>query len=93
MASHSLNVMMTKFTSDRLGPKLSPQRFRHIGATSIAIAAPEKIEAARAFLAHGDSAMTKDHYIIAQSFAASRSQAKLVKKLRRTLGRRSRPIQ
>jgi hypothetical protein len=49
------------------------------------IAAPEQTEAARAFLGHGSYVTTEDHYIVAQSLAASRQRAALIAKLRRTL--------
>jgi integrase len=85
MTGHSYYIAMTNFTREVLGTKMSPHRARHTGATSIIIAAPEKIEAARAFLGHSDDGTTEEHYIVAQSFTASRRQAALVAKLRRTL--------
>jgi integrase/recombinase XerD len=92
MTDHSVYIAMTSFTRQVFGTALNPHRFRHIGATTIVIAAPEKIEAARAFLAHGDRATTQDHYILGQSLAASRRQASSIARLRRTLPGASRPI-
>ena len=85
MTAHSYYIAMTNFTRRVFGTPINPQRFRHIGATTTVIAAPEKMEAARAFLGHGDAATTKDNYIIGQSVAASRVQATLVARLRRTM--------
>jgi integrase len=85
MTDHSLYIAMTNFTRKVFGKAINPHKFRHIGATSIVIAAPEKLEAARAFLAHGNSATTQDSYIIGNSLAASRRNAQLIARLRRTL--------
>ena len=85
MTSHSLFVMMTNFTRKAFGTPIGPHKFRHIGATSILFATPGETEVARAFLAHGDYATTHDHYVIGELIAASRQQAAVVAKLRRTL--------
>lgn len=85
MSGHTFYIAMTNFTRAVFGVSMSPHRARHTGATSIVVAAPEKIEAARAFLGHGNDGTTEDHYIIAQSFVASRRHAALIAKLRRTL--------
>lgn len=85
MMPHSLFIMMTNFTREVLGRAIGPHRFRHIGATSILLAAPGEIEVARAFLCQADSGTTHDHYIIGESIAASRQRAAVVAKLRRTL--------
>lgn len=85
MTGHSFYIAMVNFTRSVLGIAMSPHRARHIGATSIVIAAPERIEAARAFLGHGNDGTTVEHYIIAQSFVASRQQRALIAKLRDTL--------
>jgi integrase/recombinase XerD len=91
MTPHSLFVAMTNFTREVFGTPIGPHKFRHIGATSILLAAPAETEAARAFLGHGDYATTRDHYVLGESIAASRRQSAVVAKLRRTLssGRRS----
>ncbi len=85
MTDHSMYIAMTNFTRKVFGKAINPHRFRHIGATTIVVGAPEKIEAARAFLSHSNSATTQDHYIIGQSLAASRQHAALIARLRRTL--------
>ena len=85
MTDHSFYIAMTNFTRKVFGKAINPHKFRHIGATSVVVAAPEKLEAARAFLAHGSSATTQDHYIIGINLAASRSNAELIARLRRTL--------
>jgi integrase/recombinase XerD len=91
MTPHSLFIAITNFTRAAFGTPIGPHKFRHIGATSILLATPGETEVARAFLAHGDYATTHDHYVIGESIAASRQQAAVVAKLRRTLpgGRRS----
>src|SRR6266851_5081148 len=91
MTDHSMYIAMTDFTRKAFGTAVSPHRFRHTGATSVVIAAPEQVEAARAFLGHGNYVTTEAHYIIAQSVAASRHQARLVAQLRRTLPGGNRP--
>jgi integrase/recombinase XerD len=83
MTDHSFWVCMTNFTRKVLGVAINPHRFRHIGATSAVIAEPEMMEAARAFLGHGDSQTTKDHYLLGQSLVASRKHANLIDRLRR----------
>ena len=85
ITDHSVYVAMTNFTKKVFGKAINPHRYRHIGATSIIVAAPEKIDAARAFLSHSNSATTQDNYIIGQSLTASRRQAALIARLRRTL--------
>ena len=85
MTGHSFYIAMTNFTRKVFGMAINPHKFRHIGATSVVVAAPEKLEAARAFLAHGSSATTQDHYIIGNNLAASRSNSELIARLRRTL--------
>lgn len=85
LTGHSFYIAMTNFTREVFGVAMSPHRARHMGATSIVVAEPEKIEVARAFLGHGNDGTTEDHYIIARSFVASRRHAALIAKLRRTL--------
>jgi integrase/recombinase XerD len=85
MTDHSLYIAMTNFTRKVFGKAINPHRYRHIGATTVVIGAPEKLEAARAFLSHGSSATTQDNHIIGQSVAASRLHADLISRLRKTL--------
>jgi integrase len=83
--SHSVNVAMIAFTRKVFGVPINPHRFRHIGATSIVMAAPDMMEATRAFLSHGDTQTTKEFYVIGESLTASRQHADLIGKLRRRL--------
>lgn len=85
MGSHSIYCAVANFTKKKLGEAINPHRFRHIAATSTVIGAPEKTEEARAQLTHTDQRMTEDHYIIAQSLAASRDHADLIAQLRKRL--------
>jgi integrase/recombinase XerD len=85
ITGHSIFVAVTNFTRKMFGTAISPHRFRHTAATSVVIAAPERVEAARALLSHRDSAMTENHYIIAASVAVSRQHSALIAKLRREL--------
>jgi integrase/recombinase XerD len=85
MTDHSLYIAMTNFTRKVFGKAINPHRYRHIGATTVVVGAPEKLEAARAFLGHGGSATTQDNYLVGQSVAASRDHAELIARLRRTL--------
>jgi integrase/recombinase XerD len=85
MTDHSLYIAMTNFTRKVFGKAINPHRYRHIGATTVVVGAPERLEAARAFLSHGSSATTQDNYIIGQSVAASRCHADLIARLRRSL--------
>jgi site-specific recombinase XerD len=85
MTDHSFWVCMTNFTKKVFGVAINPHCFRHIGATSAVIAAPDMMESARALLAHGDSQTTQDHYLLGQSIAASRKHAALIRRLRREL--------
>jgi integrase/recombinase XerD len=85
MTDHSFYIAMTNFTRKVFGKAINPHKFRHIGATSAVLGAPDKLEAARAFLAHGSSATTQDSYIIGNSLASCRSNAELIARLRRKL--------
>src|SRR4029077_13411013 len=85
MTDHSVYIAMTNFTKKVFGTAINPHRYRHMGATTIIVGAPEKIDAARAFLSHSSRKTTEDHYIMGQSLAASRSHAALIARLRRTL--------
>jgi site-specific recombinase XerC len=83
MTSHSIYISMTKFTREALGTAINPHRFRHIGASTVVVANPSFIEAARALLTHGDTQTTKDHYIIGQSLFVGRQNSQLIATLRR----------
>jgi integrase len=85
MSDHSVYIAMTDFTRKVFGAPINPHRYRHIGATTVVMAAPEMMEAARAFLGHGDTQTTKEFYIIGESLTASRQHAGLIGKLRRRL--------
>jgi site-specific recombinase XerD len=85
MGAHSIYIAVANFTAKQLGERINPHRFRHIGATSTAIAAPEKHEEARALLTHSDVRTTEERYIIAKSLAASRQHADVIADLRRRL--------
>jgi len=85
MGGHSIYIAVANFTAKQLGERINPHRFRHIGASSTAIAAPEKIEEARALLTHSDVRTTEERYIIAKSLAASRQHADVIAELRKRL--------
>jgi len=85
MTPHSLFIAMTNFTREAFGAPIGPHKFRHIGVTSILLAAPGETEATRAFLDHGAFATTDDYYVIGESIAASRQWSAVVAKLRQTL--------
>ncbi len=85
MTDHSVYIAMTNFTRKVFGKAINPHRYRHMGATTIVVGAPDKLDLARAFLSHRNSATTQDYYIMGQSVAASRSHAALIARLRRTL--------
>jgi integrase len=82
MDDHSVNGVITNFTRQVLGESINPHRFRHIGATSVVVAAPEMLEAARALLGHDNIQTTSDTYIIGSSLAACRQHGQLVSMLR-----------
>jgi len=85
MTDHSVYIAMTNFTKKVFGKAINPHRYRHLGATTIIVGAPERIDAACAFLSHSNRRTTEDHYIIGQSLFASRNHAALIARLRRTL--------
>src|SRR6266404_7489083 len=85
MTDHSVYIAMTNFTRKVFGKAINPHRYRHMGATTIVVGAPDKLDLARAFLSHSRSATTQDYYIIGQSVAASRSHSALIARLLRTL--------
>lgn len=82
MTDHSFYIALRSFTRSALGIAVNPHKLRHIGATSTVVAAPEKIEAARAFLGHGDNSTTSEFYIIGHSLTASRRHAATISKIR-----------
>jgi integrase len=83
MTDHSFYIALTNFTRSVFGIAINPHKLRHTGATSTVVAAPEKIESARAFMGHSDRDMTEAYYVIGQSVAASRRHAATIAKLRR----------
>ena len=83
MTDHSFYIALTNFTRLVFAIAINPHKLRHTGATSTVVAAPEKIESARAFMGHGDRDMTETFYVIGQSLAACRRHAATIAKLRR----------
>jgi integrase/recombinase XerD len=85
MSDDDLYWYVTTFTKRSLGVKVNPHRFRHIAATSMVLAAPSGIDAARSLLAHATTNTTEGYYILGRSVATSRQHANLIERLRRTL--------
>jgi integrase/recombinase XerD len=62
-------------TAAAFGQPISPHRFRHCAATTIALFNPNEIELASGILDHASIDTTNKHYILARSIEASRQYA------------------
>jgi hypothetical protein len=87
---------ISKLIGDRtkavFGDRISPHRFRHCAASTIAVFAPSEIRIAVGLLEHSSPRITHEHYILARGIAASRQYAAIVADQTRTRPyRRRRP--
>ena len=74
---------VTRHTLGRLGIRIAPHDARDAGATTWAIAAPERIGVARDLLGHSDLRTTTRHYNRARGIEASRAHVLVINRLRR----------
>jgi integrase len=65
-------------TKAEFGDRISPHRFRHCAASTIAVFAPSEIGTAVGLLDHSSPRITHQHYILARGIEASRQYAKIV---------------
>jgi integrase len=65
-------------TEARSGVRITPHRFRHCAASTIAVFAPSQIGTAVGLLDHSSPKVTYRHYIMARGIEASRQYAKIV---------------
>ena len=75
--------IVTRHTARRLGIRIAPHDARDAGATTWAIAAPDRIGVARDLLGHSDLRTTTKHYNRARGIEASRAHALVIEGLRR----------
>jgi integrase/recombinase XerD len=75
--------IITRHTLRRLGIRIAPHDARDAGATTWAIAAPERIGIARDLLGHSDLRTTTRHYNRARGIEASRAHALVIRGMRR----------
>lgn len=64
--------IVTSRTKAKFGFRIPPHRFRHTGATSMAIEGPEFVGVVSTVLGHEDPRMTERHYNMANGLEASR---------------------
>jgi integrase/recombinase XerD len=89
MAEVAISSRFKKLTTDRLGPRLTMQRFRESAATSIAIEDPEHVRITMCILGHTTLRTSERHYNHATSLQAIRRYQARILELRRSLAGRS----
>src|SRR5260221_3206924 len=93
LALDSISILVGDRTEAAFGHRISPHRFRHCAASTIAVFAPSRIEVAPALLDHSSLRTTSKDYIIARGVEASRLYAKVIAEMtpkrsgRRRVGR------
>jgi hypothetical protein len=78
LAPDSISKLIGDRTEAEFGDRISPHRFRHCAASTIAVFAPSEIETAVGLLDHSSPRITHQHYILARGIEASRQYAKIV---------------
>ena len=81
LSPNSITCLVAKHTQAAFGQRIPPHRFRHCAASTVAVAAPQKIELAARLLDHASLKTTYDHYILARSIEASQLYAKIIHQL------------
>ena len=85
MPPHRVSQRITQLTQRHLGKRVSPHRFRHCAATSIATASPELARIIRPLLGHTNITMSERYYNRATMMDASRRHADAIAALRASL--------
>ncbi len=85
MKPHLLAMRIAKVTRRLFGKSISPHRFRHSAATSIATTSPELARIIRPLLAHSTNRTGEVYYNRASMMDASRRHGTALDELRRHL--------
>ncbi len=85
MDGHGVYLRITELCQKAFGAPLNPHAFRSIGATTVAILAPEEIGAVPAFLQHTNPKTSEEYYLRASSMAVGRRYGDTIRELRRSL--------
>ena len=78
LAPEAISQLIGDRTKAEFGDRISPHRFRHCAASTIAVLAPSEIRTAVGLLDHSSPRITYKHYILARGIEASRQYAKIV---------------
>jgi integrase len=78
LTPESISKLIGGRTEAEFGDRISPHRFRHCAASTIAVFAPSEIRTAVGLLDHSSARTTHQHYILARGIEASRHYAKIV---------------
>ncbi len=78
LAPKSISNLIGNRTKAEFGDRISPHRFRHCAASTVAVFAPSEIRTAVGLLDHSSPRVTHQHYIMARGIEASRQYAKIV---------------
>jgi integrase len=78
LAPAAISRLIGDRTKAEFGDRISPHRFRHCAASTIAVFAPSEIRTAVGLLDHSSPRITHQHYILARGIETSRQYAKIV---------------
>jgi len=85
MRPHRVSQRVSRLTERHLGKRISPHRFRHAAATSIATVSPELARIIRPLLGHTKITTSEQYYNRATMMDASRRHADVIATLRSSL--------
>jgi integrase len=83
-----LGERIARITEWIVGTRLSPHAFRHVAATTLALASPDAARLTRAILGHTSFRVAERHYNRATTLDASRAYAKLIGSRTESRGKR-----
>jgi integrase len=78
LCESEIHKRVCKWTEEILHIRVSPHRFRHAGATTLAVLHPEEVALATPWLTHACRDSARDSYILAQDLDASRRFVKAI---------------
>jgi integrase/recombinase XerD len=85
LSAQAFRGQLRKLSQEHLKVRMSPHRFRHAAATSIARHDPANAHIIRSVLGHSSSASGREYYDLAGSIAASRFHVKLIESIRKSV--------
>lgn len=91
LSASAFSPIMARYTSGRLGIRITPHDARDAAATTWAIVAPDRVGVARDLLAHSDIRTTTKYYNRAKGIEASRAHAVVVARMRKEMRTKTKP--